>query len=217
MRSNLKCNSPVIAEEYSRTQLSGGELLMTLVGAIGRTAVAPPEFAGANTARAVGVAPLSDLVNADWVELWFRSPAKQIEMVGKAHEVARKTLNLEDVRRAGVAIPPRLEQDRIVAIVTDLLATFDLEEAAFEPGMRDARALRQSVLKAGFEGRLVPQDPTDEPASELLARLRNNYPSNGAWQRRARAAADFLHPSLPGLTGLTRQSVGPRVEPARDE
>jgi type I restriction enzyme, S subunit len=212
-RSNLKCISPVIAKEYSRTQLSGGELLMTLVGAIGRTAVAPPELAGANTARAVGMVPLSDLVNADWVELWFRSPAKQIEMVGKAHEVARKTLNLEDVRRAGVAIPPRLEQDRIVVIVTDLLATFDLEETAFELALREARALRQSILKAAFEGRLVSQEPTDEPASVLLARLRNGHSEVGRRRGRARATPDFPHPSLPGLT----QSADPRVEPAGDE
>jgi hypothetical protein len=180
-----------------------------LVGAIGRTAVAPPELAGANTARAVGVVPLSDLVNAHWVELWLRSPAKQIEMVGKAHEVARKTLNLEDVRRAGVAIPPRLEQDRIVAIVTDLLATFDLEEASFELGKCGSRAPRKSVLKAGFEGRLVQQDPTDEPASELLACLRNSHPGNGARRQRARASADSSHPSLPGLTRLDPAIRGP--------
>jgi type I restriction enzyme, S subunit len=80
-------------------------LLITLVGAIGRTAVAPAELAGANTARAVGVVPLTKLANSNWVELWFRNPAKQTEMIGKAHEVARKTLNLEDVWSAGVAIP----------------------------------------------------------------------------------------------------------------
>jgi len=78
----------------------------------------------------------------------------------------------------------------------------------------DSNKLRQSVLKAAFEGRLVSRDPTDEPASELLARLRDNYPSNGPRRRRARAAADFFHPSLPGLTC---QSVDPRVEPAGDE
>jgi len=114
--TSLKRIAPELAEEFARTRLSGRELLITLVGAIGRTAIAPDELAGANTARAVGVVPLSNLVNEHWVELWFRSPAKQIEMVGKAHEVARKTLNLEDVRSAAVALPPRDEQDEIVRI-----------------------------------------------------------------------------------------------------
>ena len=79
---------------------------------------------------------------------------------------------------------------------------------------RDRNALRQAILKAAFEGHLVPQDPADEPASALLAQLRNGHPGNGSRRRRARAAVDFSHPSLPGLT---RQLLDPRVEPAGDE
>ena len=201
---SLKRIASAIAAEYSRTQLSGGELLITLVGAIGRTAVVPPELSGANTARAVGVIPLSGPVNAAWVELWFRSPSKQIEMVGKAHEVARKTLNLEDVRAAGIAIPPRAEQDEIVARVEALVGASELEGALSN---RDAQALRQAILKAAFEGRLVPQDSTDEPASALLARLRNGHQGKEGRRRRARVSADFSYTSLPGLN----QSVKPRV------
>lgn len=74
--------------------------------------------------------------------------------------------------------------------------------------------LRQSILKAAFEGRLVPQDPADEPASALLVRLRSCRPGKPARRRRARTAADFSHPSL---SGLTRQSVDSRVEPAGEE
>src|SRR6516164_11584461 len=74
-------------------------------------------------------------------------------------------------------------------------------------------ALRQSILKAAFEGRLVPQDPADEPASALLARLGDSERQTVTQRRRARAKQPF-HPSLPGLT---RQSLDPRVEPAGDD
>jgi hypothetical protein len=121
----LKRISPKIAAEYERTKLQGGELLITLVGAIGRTAIAPQSLAGANTARAVGVVPLTSLVNASWVELWFRSPAKLDEMIGKAHEVARKTLNREDVRSAAVALPSVSEQTEIVHEVERRLLAAD--------------------------------------------------------------------------------------------
>lgn len=102
----MKRIAPAIAAQYPRTKLHGGELAITLVGAIGRTAVIPDSLAGGNTARAVGIIPLTKLVNPHWVEIWFRNPAKVAEMTGKSHEVARKTLNLEDVRAASVALPP---------------------------------------------------------------------------------------------------------------
>ena len=146
---------------------------MTLVGAIGRTAIAPVDLAGANTARAVGVVPLSKLVNSRWVELWFRSPAIQIEMVGKAHEVARKTLNLEDVRAAVVAVPPRPEQDYAVANATELLILADISEADLIATEKHSEMLRQSILRDTFLGRLVPQDPNDEPASSLIERMQS--------------------------------------------
>lgn len=71
--AGLKRIDPQIAAKYPRTQLEGGELLITLVGTIGRTAVAPPELKGANVARAVGVVPLVPQVDARWVEIWFRA------------------------------------------------------------------------------------------------------------------------------------------------
>jgi type I restriction enzyme S subunit len=73
--------------------------------------------------------------------------------------------------------------------------------------------LRQSILKAAFEGRLVPQDRADEPASVLLARLRDSNHQTATPRRRARAKEPVSHPSLPGLT---RRSLDPRVEPAGD-
>jgi hypothetical protein len=169
----IKKINPKIAAAYPRTRLQGGEVLITLVGAIGRTAVVPPEFAGANTARAVGVLPLTPLMLSHWVELWFRNPAKIREMTGKSHEVARKTLNLEDVRAAVVAVPPLAEQHQIVSEVERRLSIVAGAEAQVDANLRRADRLRQSILKQAFSGQLVPQAPNDEPASVLLERIRN--------------------------------------------
>jgi type I restriction enzyme S subunit len=153
------------AKEYGRTRLQGGELLITLVGTIGRTAIVPRTLAGANTARAVGVVPLSSLVNPAWVELFFRSPIKLNEMASKAHEVARKTLNLEDVRSATVAIPPLREQSQIVREVARRFTAADRLEGALEQQLTRAEATRQSLLSTAFAGLLVPQRATNRSPS----------------------------------------------------
>jgi type I restriction enzyme, S subunit len=139
-----------VAAAYPRTKLMGGEVLLTLVGAIGRTAVVPASLAGGNVARAVGVLPISELVDPHWVEIWFRNPAKIVEMTGKSHEVARKTLNLEDVRLSAVALPPLNEQRRIVAEVDRRLSIVRELEAEVDANLKRAQALRKSVLGKAF-------------------------------------------------------------------
>ncbi|HST19782.1 MAG TPA: hypothetical protein VLR90_01585 [Blastocatellia bacterium] len=69
-------------------------------------------------------------------------------------------------------MPPLVEQQRIVAEVERRLSVIDEIESVVEANLKRATALRQSILKRAFEGKLVPQDPNDEPASVLLERIR---------------------------------------------
>ncbi len=76
---------------------------------------------------------------------------------------------LSDVR---LPLPPREEQTRIAAEVDRQMSFIEACERSVDNGLEVSAALRRSVLKSAFEGRLVPQDPTDEPASVLLDRIR---------------------------------------------
>ena len=82
------------------------------------------------------------------------------------------SINLSVLSSFPVPIPPLAEQHRIVAEVERRLSVIQKAEAAVEASLIRAERLRQSILKQAFSGKLVPQDPNDEPASVLLERIR---------------------------------------------
>jgi type I restriction enzyme S subunit len=89
-----------------------------------------------------------------------------------------------------IALPPLEEQARIVAELERQFSFVDACERAVDAGLARSAALRRSVLKAAFEGRLVPQDPSDEPASVLLERIRAERAAAPGQQGKRRKKAE---------------------------
>ena len=170
-RNALRGIPPDVHQEYGRSILSGGEILVSVVGTIGRTAIAQPEMAGVNIARAVAKVPVREF-NSLFVSFWLSSSRAESWMVGDSREVARKTLNLEQLRTLPAPLPPKVEQDEIVRRVESLFTLADQLEARYKKGKAYVDKLTQSILAKAFRGELVPQDPNDEPAEKLLERIR---------------------------------------------
>jgi type I restriction enzyme S subunit len=80
-------------------------------------------------------------------------------------------LNLGLIRRIAIPFPPTAEQHRIVAEAERSHSLTDELEMQIEANLKRAQRLRQAILKRAFEGKLVPQDPSDEPAAVLLERI----------------------------------------------
>lgn len=99
---------------------------------------------------------------------------------GRLEIEKRSTGNQESMRNIGQErirsiIAPECslpEQQEIVRILAEQFEAIERNERELDAALKRSEALRQSILKRAFSGRLVPQDPADEPASQLLARLR---------------------------------------------
>jgi len=71
-----------------------------------------------------------------------------------------------------IPLPPFPEQHKIVEEIEHRLSVADEVEKVIEQSLKQAERLRQSILKKAFEGKLVPQDPNDEPAEKLLEKIK---------------------------------------------
>ncbi len=88
-------------------------------------------------------------------------------------------------------LPPLQEQERITGEVEARLSIIEQNEATCERALYGIGSLRQSILRRAFEGKLVSQDPTDEPAAVLLERIRAERNANSTAVKRSRKMRTF--------------------------
>lgn len=109
-----------------------------------------------------------------WLLLWLLSPLGRRTVLDKASSTSGLyTLSLSKVRGLPFPLAPYREQVEAVKMADSLREAGRLALRRVQAGIGvQSAALRQSILKRAFEGRLVPQDPDDEPAAVLLERIR---------------------------------------------
>ncbi|MDA9856228.1 restriction endonuclease subunit S [Paracoccaceae bacterium] len=111
-RTKLKRISPEIHNEYKRSRIATGDVLVSIVGTIGRVYIAANEDDGTNIARAIARIRTSDEVSPAFLAYVLKSPAYQKVLINEAFESARKTLNLNALGALEVPVPAMLDQEK---------------------------------------------------------------------------------------------------------
>lgn len=120
-----KSISREVDSQYERTRLEGGEILMGVVGSIGKLGVAPDTWKGANIARAICRIKVNEFISKRYVILLLQSRFMQRNFLGDTKTLAQPTLNIGLIRLSLTPLPPVPEQLRIVGKVDELMVLCD--------------------------------------------------------------------------------------------
>ena len=180
---NVMKTIPATQEEIAQLRLERGDILFTEGGdrdKLGRGWVWSgeiPECIHQN--HVFRVRPFLPTIQSNFIsyhgnsfgQFWFLRTGKQ--------SVNLASINMTVLKRFPVPLPPTPEQAEIVSLVDERLSVLDAAEAEIDMSLLRAARLRQSILKRAFEGKLVPQDPSDEPAEMLLERVKQEKHHSG--------------------------------------
>ena len=102
---------------FKRSRLRGGEILLSIQGTIGRTAIVPLDLAGANISRTIARIDVGDRIDATFMRHWLLSTAGQRALEDTVTGTTRDSLNIGALRLIQIPVPTRSEQGRIAAIL----------------------------------------------------------------------------------------------------
>ena len=181
LRGVHRVSEDVYNKRNARAIPQSGDLIFAREAPAGNIAVIQEGEIVCLGQRTVLIRPKKDLLNADYLAFYILSPISQQMLVGKSTGTTVAHVNLADFRPYFIALPPLAEQKRIVAKLEQVLPLAEEYGAAQEQldklNKELPEALKKSVLQEAIQGKLVPQNPKDESASVLLAKIRKEKES----------------------------------------
>ena len=162
--------SPEFHKKNFKSVLQPGDLAIVRTGAPGICCVIPEDISEANCSDLVIARPGSELLSqygCIFMNSTFAADFVKANKVG----VAQAHFNVGSMKVTPLPLPPIVEQTEIVRRVEALFAYADRFETRHKAARAQVEKLTPAALAKAFRGELVPQDPNDEPASVLLARI----------------------------------------------
>jgi len=208
------------ASENARTRIAPGDVLLTIVGTIGRAAVVPEGSQPFSLQRSVAVLTPSANLLPKFLCYQLQSPAIQKHFEANARGTAQKGVYLKTLGQTPVVLPPLEVQREIVAELEKQFSRLDEAVASLQRVKANLKGYKATVLKAAVEGRLVETEAslahresrTYETGEQLLQRIleerRAKWTGKGKYKEPEAAVTTDL-PELPeGWAWATMPQLG---------
>ena len=150
---------------------TAGDIVFTREAPMGEAAIIPADMKICLGQRTMLIRPVSKVTSEHYLLIALLDPMFKARAEKVAVGTGVKHLRVGDVSELQLPLPPSEEQTEIVRRVETLFAFADRLEARLAQAQTAATRLTPALLAKAFRGELVPQDPNDEPAAELLRRL----------------------------------------------
>ena len=165
------------AKENPRSVVRYGDVLIARSGNAGNCCVVPKTYSGYGAIDVIIARPLLKFVSPDFLAVNLCAASTQTMLASISRGVALSHLGVTTISSLPMPLPPLTEQKRIVAKVKELFAIADSLGVAADGLENAAKRLDKKILDLAIRGKLVPQDPNNEPASELVKRIAASHRS----------------------------------------
>ena len=161
-----------LSKQLTRSALYKDCLLMTFIGAgIGETCIFHANKRNHLAPNVAKIEPFDEYINMEYALFFFMSSSGQLGVTKISKSTAQASLSMATIRELVIPVPPIKEQDRIANEITKWFSLVDCIEDNKENLQNTIKQTKSKILNLAIHGKLVPQDPTDEPAAELLKRI----------------------------------------------
>ena len=164
-----------IFPSISKYIINKEDIYITVAGTIGKVGKIPPELDGANLTENADRLVFK-YINQDWLIKCIQSNVVQSQIAEATTKVGQPKLAIAKIQNLLIPLPPLAEQKRIVEKIEELLPYIEAYEKAETQltalNKSFPEMLKKSILQEAVQGKLVPQNPDDEPAGVLLERIK---------------------------------------------
>jgi type I restriction enzyme S subunit len=185
--------TPQDVAEMKRTRLLENDILVSITADLGSIGLIPNGIGEAYINQHIALCRPVKQMNPKYIAWYFRSESGgNKQLLSFQRGATKKGLGLDDIKSVNIPLCSLKEQDLVVSEIERHFSQIDHLENTISTSLLQAESLRQSILKRAFEGKLVPQDPNDEPASILLERIKAEKALHATGGKKGKA---HQHPS----------------------